>query len=145
MAAEPTAFEPRGLPPPSGMSDARVALHWAAQALAAVGRALIPPAPDDSHTSLAWTPTTQLLVGGLTPGQRRLGLRPADLTLVVVEASGRHGREFPLAGRTLDEALSWSAEELGASSLATTAVAPTPAKPARKSLRRLARSVMAGI
>lgn len=118
MVVEPTAFEPRGAPPPTALSNARVELHWAAQVVAAAGRALIAAAPDDSHTTLAWAPTGRLLVGGTTPRQLRLGLRPADLALVVVDATGTPQRELPLAGRTLEEALAWAAEILGAPALA---------------------------
>ena len=113
MVANPTAFEPLGLPAPAALTDARVELHWAAQIVAAVARAVIPAVPDDSHTSLEWWTAGSLLVGGLTPRQRRLGLRPVDLTLVVVDSTGGPQRELPLAGRTLDEALAWAAQALG--------------------------------
>jgi hypothetical protein len=118
MVAEPTAFEPRGAPTPAALTSARVELHWAAQAVAAVGRALIPAAPDDSHTSLEWAATSGLLVGGITPRGLRLGLRPADLALVVLDASGRPERELPLSGRTLSETLAGAGEMLGAPPLA---------------------------
>jgi hypothetical protein len=118
MAAAPTAFEPRGAPPPAALSGARVELHWAAQAVAAAGRALNPPVPDDSHTSLEWVAAGRLLVGIAPARQLRLGLRPAELALVVVDAMGNSQRELPLAGRTLDEALAWAAASLGAPALA---------------------------
>lgn len=111
-AAEPAAFEPLGLPPPAELATARVELHWAAQVVAAVGRALIPAVSDDSHTSLEWSAAGRLLVGGMTPRGSRLGLRPSDLTLVV-NGRGSPERELPLAGRTLDEARAWVAEALG--------------------------------
>jgi hypothetical protein len=112
-AAEPIAFEPLGLPSPAALADARVELHWAAQVVAAAGRALIPALPDDSHTSLEWSAAGRLLVGGLTPRGSRLGLRPTDLTLAVVDAAGAPQHELPLAGRTLEQALAWAAELLG--------------------------------
>src|SRR5450631_2317130 len=111
MGAETNAFEPRGVPAPTMLADARVELHWAAQIVAAVGRALIAAAPDDSHTSLEWLEAERSLVGGATPGGKRLGLRPADLTLVLHEPQDRNGgprRELPLAGRTLDEERRWA-------------------------------------
>jgi hypothetical protein len=111
--AEPIAFEPLGAPSPAALADARVELHWAAQVVAAVGRALIPTVPDDSHTSLEWSPAGRLLVGGMTPPRSRLGLRPTDLTLVVVDAAGSPQNELPLAGETLEQALAWAGEMLG--------------------------------
>jgi hypothetical protein len=117
MAADPIAFEPLGLPPPAALAEARVALHWAAQVVAAVGRALIPAMPDDSHTSLEWSTAGRLLVGGMTSRKTRLGLRPSDLTLVTVDASGAPQRELPLAGRTLEAAFAWTSEAFGVPAL----------------------------
>jgi len=117
MGAETNAFEPRGVPAPTMLADARVELHWAAQIVAAVGRALIAAAPDDSQTSLEWLEAERSFLGGATPRGLRLGLRPADLTLVVHDSQDRNGaprRELPLAGRTLDEARGWAAEAFGA-------------------------------
>ena len=54
-------------------------------------------------------------MGGMTPRKLRLGLRPVDLTLVVVDTIGSPQRALPLAGRTLDEAIAWVAETLGGS------------------------------
>ncbi len=117
MGDKPIAFEPLGLPPPAALTDARVALHWAAQVVAAVGHALIPALPDDSHTSLEWSTASRLLVGGMTPRKMRLGLRPSDLTLVVVDDTGNPQRELPLAGRTFEAALAWAAEAFGVPAL----------------------------
>jgi hypothetical protein len=113
MTAETSWFEPRGVPSPVALADARVELHWAAQVMAAVGRALIRAVSDDSHTSLEWLPSTRLLAGKATPRQLRIGLRPADLTLVVVDGAGAVGHELPLAGRKLDEALAWASDRMG--------------------------------
>jgi hypothetical protein len=117
MGAETNAFAPRGVPAPATLASARVEVHWAAQIVAAVGRALIPAVPDDSHTSLEWLEAERLLLGGATPRGLRLGLRPADLTLVLRDPQDRNGearRELPLVGRTLDEARLWAAAALGA-------------------------------
>jgi hypothetical protein len=116
MGAETNAFAPRGVPAPTMLASARVELHWAAQIVAAVGRALIPAAPDDSHTSLEWLEAERALLGGATPSGLRLGLRPADLTLVLLDPHDRNAGprgELPLAGRTLDEARLWATEALG--------------------------------
>jgi hypothetical protein len=113
-----TAFEPRGVPAPAALSRARVELHWAAQIVAAVGRALIPAVPDDSHTSLEWVEGERLLLGGVTPRGGRLGVRPDDLTLVSRAVASRDARggaasEFALAGRTKEEARAWLAGAFG--------------------------------
>jgi hypothetical protein len=117
MTANSTAFEPLGLPPPAALTEARIELHWAAQVVAAAAHALIPAVPGDSHTSLEWSTAGRLLMGGMTPRKSRLGLRPADLTLVVVDNAGSPQRELSLAGRTLDEAFAWVAETLGGAAL----------------------------
>jgi hypothetical protein len=113
LTDESTAFEPRGVPALTALADARRELHWAAQIPAAVARAEIPPLLDDSHTYLAWIPGAGLLAGGLTPRGLRLGLRVAELTLVVLDGAGRHGDELSLRGRTYDEGLAWAAQRLG--------------------------------
>jgi hypothetical protein len=113
LSDETIVFEPRGVPAPPALADARVELHWAAQIPAAVARAEIPPLLDDSHTSLAWIAGDALLAGGLTPRGLRLGLRVSELTLVVLDAAGRHGDELSLRGLAYDEALAWAAQRLG--------------------------------
>jgi hypothetical protein len=113
VTGETTAFEPHGVPAPSALAEARVELHWAAQILAAVARAEIPPLFDDSHTSLTWVASGSLLAGGLTPRGLRLGLHAAELTLVVLDASGAHQDQRPLRGLTYDEGLTWAARHFG--------------------------------
>jgi hypothetical protein len=112
MTAERGIFAPRGVPAPAALVSARVELHWAAQLGAAVGRAAIPAVPDDSHTSLEWVEPVRALVGGAIPRGLRLGLRPADLTLLLCESDGRVARELALAGRTLEEARGWVSDAL---------------------------------
>jgi len=38
----------------AGLAHSRIQLHSAAQLVAAVGKALARPEPDDSHTNLEW-------------------------------------------------------------------------------------------
>lgn len=101
------------------LAEARLELHHAAQLPAmGVGRSLIPPRPDDSHTTLAW----QADAGGWVtdripgPGSVQAGLRPADLTLTVTGGSRTSAqttrRELPLAGATPTQALAWLKETL---------------------------------
>jgi hypothetical protein len=82
------------------MNDTRLQLHWAAQPAAGVSRALLAPAADDSHTAFAWRD------GALRQGSGA-ALRFADLTLLY------DGQEFPLAGRTLDDAYRFLEERIG--------------------------------
>jgi hypothetical protein len=113
LSDETPDSDPRGIPAPSGLAEARLELHWAIQIPAAVARAEIPPLLDDSHTSLEWVAGDALLAGGVTPRGLRLGLRAATLTLVVLDAAGAHRDELPLRGRTYDEGLAWAADRLG--------------------------------
>jgi len=96
---------------PRALVEARLALHHAAQLVAAVGRCLVPPRADDGHTSLEWLSVARALAGQPVAGARpwRASLRPDDLVLAVL-ADGR-SRELPLAGRTLADASAWLARE----------------------------------
>src|SRR5688500_4620522 len=88
---------------PRVLSDARIQLHWAAQAVAGVGRTLHARRADDSHTSFTWAPTADALVqepfNGITTG-----LRLRDLTLIAI---GTTATKLPLQGRTLDDAFAF--------------------------------------
>src|SRR3954464_9345025 len=110
VLSQPLAWEPVGGPGPGALATARIELHWAVQPIAAVARALIDPAADDSHTSLTWLPRARLLAGGVTRPGLRLSLSVDDLTLVVLDATGEPaGGTLGLGGRTFEEALAWSA------------------------------------
>ncbi len=109
------AWQALGAVPAAKLSADRLILHHAAQLVAAVGRSLAPPRPDDGHTSLQW-------VGDALKGQSVAGprpwhamLRPSDLSLSVV-AEGDEVRRFALGGHTRDAAFTWLsgvAESLG--------------------------------
>ena len=90
---------------------ARLSAHWAAQVLAAVGQALVPPEPDFSHTALHWDDDARRLVGRATPQGARTTLRLRDLTLQVL-SGGEVAASTSIAGRTLEQALGWTATEL---------------------------------
>ncbi|MGE3373911.1 MAG: hypothetical protein AB7O37_10275 [Vicinamibacteria bacterium] len=102
------SWEPLGSLPPRGLAEARILLHHAAQLLAAVGRSLVPPRPDDGHTSFEWR--AGAFVGQEVPGSPpwQVALRPSDLSLAVV-TDGADAERLALAGRTQDEALAWLA------------------------------------
>lgn len=94
---------------PHTLADARLQLHWAAQAVAGVGRTVNVPRADDSHTSFTWSDAHQALlqepVDGIT-----CGLRLHDLTIIVIDAALR---ELPMRGRTLDEGFAFLESQFG--------------------------------
>ena len=104
---------------PQALGEARLVLHHAAQLVAAVGRGLVPPRPDDGHTSLEWLGAVRALAGQTVDGPRpwRAALRPDDLVLAVLTDGS--SRELPLGGRTRAEASRWLAREAGAAGAPT--------------------------
>jgi hypothetical protein len=114
----PFRWEVLGGVSPRQLAEARLLLHHAVQLVAAVGRGLVPPVPDDGHTSLEWLPAAGCLAGRPVPGPRpwRAALRLGDPALVFL-SDGTTAAHLPLAGLTLVEAFSWLlhvAEDLGA-------------------------------
>jgi hypothetical protein len=105
-------WKPLGKVSPLRLVEARLALHHAVQLVAAVGRGLVPPRPDDGHTSLEWQTGLHGLLGQEVPGMRtwRAALRPRDLTLLLIVDGGI---VWPrdLAGRARDEAFAWLEEK----------------------------------
>ena len=101
---------------PSGLGGARVELHWAAQLPAlGVGRALVEPRDDSSHTALTWRRGCWFSEPVPGPVNLRAGLRAEDLTLIL-ERDGEVVRSCSLFGQTLVEGLRWlrnRVEELG--------------------------------
>src|SRR5262245_16519319 len=95
-------LEPVGTLAPKSLIDARIELHWAVQILAAVGATWSDAREDDSHMNLGWRSEIDGFVG-----HSAIGLRVRDLTLVELR-DGAVAAEFPLAGRTLAEGLSWA-------------------------------------
>jgi hypothetical protein len=121
-------WEPLGSAPARELSDTRLALHHAVQLAAAVGRSLVPAAPDDGHTSLEWHRARRSFVGQEVPGPRpwRAALYAADLSLAVLVEGDEFGR-LALAGHTLAEAFAWlqaQARELEAAADRLTLDAP---------------------
>ena len=110
---------------PARLRAARLQAHYALQWLARAARAFITATPDDSHTNLGWDEalksfTTHPLRGGV-----RLGLRLADLTLLVIDAS--QTRSLPLDGRADSDARNWLGEQMAAFRLDPGALdAPSP-------------------
>jgi hypothetical protein len=107
--------------------EARLVAHWAAQIVAAAGATLVRPAPDDSHASLEWIESARALAGvPLGDGGVRAALRPAALTLVILDAAKVERERLDLRGQTLQGGLSWLS---GAIARATGAAAVPLARP----------------
>jgi len=100
------SWRPVGGIDPAAMSAARLQAHLALQWLARAARAYIPCRPDDHHTNLGWDDALGGLVTHPLPDGARLGLRVADLTLVLVDSSGRKDI-FALDGRRDADAYDW--------------------------------------
>ena len=97
------------------LSEARAQAHYAAQWLARAARAYIPARIDDSHTNLGWDDA----LGGLTthafPAGTRLGLKIADLTLLLLDSGRIDGPDaLPLDGQRDADARAWLGERLSA-------------------------------
>ena len=98
---------------PTQLVGARLQLHQAAQVVASAGVTLLAPTPDDSHPNLGWVDSLGALVGHSLPGAgAQVGLRVADLSLLLVNASGEVDDEFVLDRNTLDDGYTWLAEVL---------------------------------
>ena len=96
------------------MNDTCRQLHWAVQAVAGVGRSLLMRQPDDSHSNLAWSRTHRAFVNSNTLDDgTRGGLRLRDLTLLVIKDRGLIEDEFPLRGKTIDDAFGFFESRFG--------------------------------
>ena len=102
-------WETIGSVDPESLIDTTLQLHWAAQLLASAGQTFVEPRPDDSHRAMAWSDDVGGFVGAEFAGAYpfRVALRPADLTLVLLDRVGDELAALPLAGQTLDEAYEW--------------------------------------
>lgn len=107
-------WETLGAVEPRDLIDARLQLHWAAQAVAAVGKQLLPHQPDFSEQSFIWMAGPRVLAQGMVAGQRpfRSAIRLADPTLLLLDEDGEPLARMPLEGRTLDEAYEWVRREV---------------------------------
>jgi hypothetical protein len=78
--------------------------------LTRVARGYQPEQPDDSHTSLTWNFDLAAWTGRLVDTAAppfALALRPADLTLLILDVAGAVDAELPLNGLTLAAAGAW--------------------------------------
>jgi hypothetical protein len=90
----------------ASLLDARLALHHAAQLVAAVGASLLPAEPDDSHPNLGWDAARGALVGHPVRGARG-ALVFGVPSLEVIDAEGAPLAQRTLEGSSFEEALGW--------------------------------------
>jgi hypothetical protein len=88
------------------LERSRVQLHSAAQLVAAVGKALAHPEPDDSHTSLEWN-SERNSFAGVKVSYPALQAWLEVLTLTFVVAGSDGAKRLELNGHTLGEAFQW--------------------------------------
>jgi hypothetical protein len=107
-------WETLGAVDPRELIDARLQLHWAAQAAAAGGKQLVPHQPDFGEQSFQWLDGARSLAQGIVAGKRpfRSAVRPSPAALLLLDENGAALAEFPLEGRTLDAAYEWVREEV---------------------------------
>ena len=110
-------WETLGAVDPRHLIDARLQMHWAAQAASSIGKRLGTPQPDFSQQSFQWLESARCLaqdpIAGRTSFRSAIRFDPPALAFLAESGSSLH--ELPLSGRTLDEAYLWvreTAEEL---------------------------------
>ena len=108
-----------GSVPPTGLTDARLQLHHAAQIAVSAAISYVAARPDDSHTALTWIGTLRALATEpITATHRfRIALRMEDLTLHVLDEKRVQTRSFALPGHTVAEATVWLREVLAQAAL----------------------------
>jgi hypothetical protein len=94
---------------PGKLVEARLQLHWATQAVAAVGKQLLPHQPDYGEQSFQWLEGSRALAQGMVDADQpfRSAIRLASPSLLLLDGDGEILRELPLEGRTLEEAYGW--------------------------------------
>jgi hypothetical protein len=95
-------------------TDTRIQLHYAVQFIAAVGKALLPPKPDESHVSLGWNPELNYFVSQIVPAAKpfQVALDVVTLTSLILDEKGDKIAEFPLDRQTLAQGMTWLKDEI---------------------------------
>ncbi|MFL6261578.1 MAG: hypothetical protein ACJ76Y_17930 [Thermoanaerobaculia bacterium] len=106
-------WETLGAVEPRNLIEARQQIHWAAQAVAAVGKQLLPHQHDYGEQSFSWLAGPRVLAQGVVDGPRpfRAAVRLADPALLLLDEDGEALATMPIEGRTLDEAYEWVRQE----------------------------------
>ncbi|WP_219884757.1 hypothetical protein [Merismopedia glauca] len=99
---------------PQDLTESRLQLHYAVQFIAAVGKALVPPKPDESHVSLGWNPQLNYFVSEIIPAAKpfQVALDLVTLTSLILDRKGNQIAEFPLDQKTLAEGINWLKGEI---------------------------------
>jgi len=94
---------------PADLSSATLELHWASQFIAAAGQSFVEPREDDSHRSMTWQAARREFVGESFADAYpfRVGLRPAGLTLQLLDRTEQPLGSLPLAGKTIEDGYEW--------------------------------------
>ncbi|MDA0327502.1 MAG: hypothetical protein O2958_00615 [Gemmatimonadetes bacterium] len=94
---------------PSDLIEASLELHWAAQLLASAGHTFAEPSADDSHRAMTWDQDRRAFVSAPFAGPYpfRVGLRPDDLTLLLIDRTPDPLGSLPLFGTKLSEGYEW--------------------------------------
>ena len=95
------------------LSEARLHAHYAAQWLARVARAYVPPQPDDGHTSLIWDRAIDEFKTQPFKNGTRLSIQVSNLVLALRGSDGAGSAEsILLNGRSDPQVRKWLGEQL---------------------------------
>lgn len=105
----PQAWKTLGSCSPNDLVDASLELHWAVQLVAAAGQTFAEKRDDDSHRAMTWDTTHKAFVGAPFAGPYpfRVGLRPEDLTLLLLDRTEEALGALPLPGKSIEEGYEW--------------------------------------
>jgi hypothetical protein len=118
-------WTPIGSISPENLVAAREELHQAVQLIAAAGKYLIPERPDDSQTSMTWNDQLLALTGeviGAGESTLQIGLRMADVALLIIKSDVTISNELPLKGNTLVSTLEWMKNQINDSGIDSSGV-----------------------
>ncbi len=96
---------------PEELGDPVLQLHWASQLVASAGQTFAEPLADDSHRAMTWSDLHGALVGTPFAGPYpfRVALRPADLTLLLLDRTEQTLGALPLRGLSRGDGYDWLA------------------------------------
>lgn len=102
---ETRAWSTLGDTDPRELEEARLQLHWAAQAVGALANSVLEELPDDSQDSFVWKDDRRAFLSRLLPGGQRAALLPETGELQLLAERGLLW-SLPLKNLTLDQAMS---------------------------------------
>lgn len=108
------SWDTLGTVDPRRVVDARLQLHWAAQAASSPGRQLLEHRLDYSEQSLLWVESQHALAQDLVDGvwPFRTALRPSSPAVLLLDGNDRVTAELALDGLTLEEVYGWLEREI---------------------------------